>query len=297
MLLTSFMASPLPSGPTWNDRLPIAPNRSSHLANTSAAPPAITESSPDSARPVPPLTGASSMAMSSAARRSAKVRAANGSMVDMQSTMCPGLAPRMMPCAPMITDSACSVVSTMTMVRSTAAATACAETATSAPSAFNGSVFALSMSCTTSAKPAFARLSAIGPPMAPSPMNPTLPAMLFSLAGRLHAAGDVDGEAGDEIGVGGGQEADHVGLVDRFGDAAQRGAFDLFGLRALRALLPMRPDAFGEGDAGGDGIDVDAVRPELMGELAGERDDAALGRGIGARAVGAEARVRRSRPG
>jgi hypothetical protein len=65
---------------------------------------------------VPPLTGASSMAMSSAARRSAKVRAANGSMVDMQSTMCLGLAPRMMPCAPMITDSACSVVSTMTMV-------------------------------------------------------------------------------------------------------------------------------------------------------------------------------------
>ena len=43
----------------------------------------------------------------------------------------------------------------------------------------------------------------------------------------------LDGEAGDEIGVGRGQEADHVGLVDRFGDAAQRRAFDLLGLRAL----------------------------------------------------------------
>lgn len=109
------------------------------------------------------------------------LRAANGSMVDMHSTICPALAPRMMPCAPMITDSACSVVSTMTMVRSTAAATACAEAATSQPLAFRGSVFAASMSFTTSAKPAFTRLSAIGPPMAPSPMNPTLPAMFFLL--------------------------------------------------------------------------------------------------------------------
>ena len=50
----------------------------------------------------------------------------------------------------------------------------------------------------------------------------------------------------------------------------------------------MRPDAFGQRDAGGDGIDVDAVRTELVGELAGEGDDAALGRGVGARTVGAE---------
>ena len=42
-------------------------------------------------------------------------------------------------------------------------------------------------------------------------------------------------------------------------------------------------------DAGGDGVDVDAVGPELEGELAGEGDDAALGRGIGAGAVVAEA--------
>jgi len=102
---------------------------------------------------VPPLTGASSMAMLSDARRSAIMRAANGSMVAMHSTMWPGLAPRIMPCAPMITDSACSVVSTMTMVRSAAAATASAEGATSAPLAFNGSVLAASMSCTTNAKP------------------------------------------------------------------------------------------------------------------------------------------------
>jgi hypothetical protein len=86
-----------------------------------------------------------------------------------------------MPRSPAITASACSVVSTMTIVRSTSAATASAVPASSAPLARSGAVLVWSMSCTTSLKPAFTRLSAIGPPMAPSPMNPTLPAMLFSL--------------------------------------------------------------------------------------------------------------------
>ena len=97
MLLTSFIASPLPSGPTWKARLPTALKRSSHFENTSAAPPTITDNSPACARPVPPLTGASSMAISSAASRSANPRAAKGSMVAMHRTMCPALAPRMMP--------------------------------------------------------------------------------------------------------------------------------------------------------------------------------------------------------
>ena len=63
MLFTSFMASPLPSGPTWKVWLPITSNRSLHFATTAASPPTITDSSPDCARPVPPLTGASIMAM------------------------------------------------------------------------------------------------------------------------------------------------------------------------------------------------------------------------------------------
>ena len=104
MLLTSFMASPLPSGPTWKVRLPIALNRSSHLATTSLSPPTITDSSPDCARPVPPLTGASTMAMPLALSCSASSRAAKGSMVDMQTTMWPGLAPLMMPRSPAITS-------------------------------------------------------------------------------------------------------------------------------------------------------------------------------------------------
>src|SRR5215470_16103822 len=49
-------------------------NRSLHLAITAASPPTITDSSPDWARPVPPLTGASIMAMSLALSVSARAR-------------------------------------------------------------------------------------------------------------------------------------------------------------------------------------------------------------------------------
>src|SRR5918999_2018808 len=105
----------------------------------------------------------------------------------------------------------------MRMVRSTGAATASALPASSAPWARTAAVLLWSMSWTTSLWPAFARLSAIGPPMAPSPMNPTLPAMLLSAGWLLDAAGDVDGEACDEIGIGRGKKTDHVGLVDRLG--------------------------------------------------------------------------------
>src|SRR2546425_1196015 len=50
---------------------PIAWKRSWHALNVSASPPAMIDSSPDCARTVPPLTGASSIAMPRAARSSA----------------------------------------------------------------------------------------------------------------------------------------------------------------------------------------------------------------------------------
>src|SRR5580698_7078027 len=64
------------------------------------------------------------------------------------------------------------------MVRSVLEATSFADDATSALSL---AVLAGSMSCTTSGTSALMRLRAIGPPMAPSPMNPTLPAISSSL--------------------------------------------------------------------------------------------------------------------
>jgi hypothetical protein len=133
------------------------------------------ESSPEAARSVPPLTGASTIAMPRLASCSASRRATNGSIVLMQATMCPARARWMMPRSPAMTDSACAVVSTMQIVRSALAATSAGEGARVAPRVRHRSAFAGSMSWTTREKPRLTRLSAIGSPMAPRPMNPTVP--------------------------------------------------------------------------------------------------------------------------
>ncbi|TKS62420.1 MAG: hypothetical protein EWM73_02489 [Nitrospira sp.] len=158
----------------------MASKRSLHAATVSNAPPTMIDSSPEAARPVPPLTGASSMAMPRGASWSASRRAANGSIVLMQATICPGRALRTMPCSPAMTASACAVVSTMQIVRSTEAATRSAESTIVAPRVRHSSAFAGSMSCATSEKPCLTRFNAMGPPMAPSPMNPTVPGIAIT---------------------------------------------------------------------------------------------------------------------
>ena len=97
-------------------------------------------------------------------------------------------------------------------------------------------------------------------------------------------AGDVDRDARHEISVARGEKADHLGLVGGFCHTAQWSAGDLGRLRLLRALLPMRANAFGQGKARGDRVNRDTVWPQLERQLAGEGDDAALRRGIGAAA-------------
>src|SRR5205085_10422977 len=105
---------------------------------------------------------------------------------------------------------------------------------------------------------------------------------------KLVSPGDVDRHAGHEIGVARRQKTDDLCLIRRFGDAAQRRAVDL-GLLVFRArLVPARTDAFGQGAARRDRVDVDVMRPEFEGELPGEGDDAALCRRIGAAARRAE---------
>src|SRR2546426_10559389 len=90
------------------------------------------------------------------------------------------------------------------------------------------------------------------------------------------AAGHVDGHAGDEVRVARREEADHARLVAGLGHAPQWRALDLLRLLLRRSLLPARADPFGQGHARRDRVDVDAVGPELVRELSGERDDAAL---------------------
>ena len=97
----------------------------------------------------------------------------------MHSTISPCFAAWVMPLSPRITASAWAVVSTMQIVRWHLAATASGEVSTVAPAATSGSSRAELISCTTSSNPAFTRLRAIGPPILPSPTNPTLPAIAF----------------------------------------------------------------------------------------------------------------------
>src|SRR5215813_1553956 len=162
MLFTSFMARPWPRAPTWKTCLPMASKRSLQAATVSGAPPTMMDSSPEAARSV--------------ARR----RATKGSMVLMQTTMWPRRARLATPRSPAMTASAWAVVSTMQMVRSTAAATLSADSTMVAPRARHSPVLTGSMSCATSAKPCLTRLAAMGPPMAPSPMNPTVPDMAIT---------------------------------------------------------------------------------------------------------------------
>src|SRR5690349_10372568 len=111
-----------------------------------------------------------------------------------------------------------------------------------------------------------------------NPMPPSRP--LSTCRARLLTAGDVDGGAGREAGVGGADEAEPPGPVLRGGHPPERRPADRGGLGVGRAAIPVRADALGQGEARGDGVDGDAVGAELEGQLAGERDDAALGGGV-----------------
>src|SRR5439155_17444388 len=103
---------------------------------------------------------------------------------------------------------------------------------------------------------------------------------------------DVDGDAGNEVGVAGREEADDARLIHRLRHAAQRH------LRRLACALfrghrvPARAQSWAEREAGGDRVHGDAVRAELERELPGERDDPALGGGVGAAARRAQAAAR-----
>src|SRR5215475_16068687 len=80
----------------------------------------------------------------------------------------------------------------------------------------------------------------------------------------LDASRHVDGDAGDEVGVAGGEEADHPRLIARLGHASERRAEDLLRLLLRRPLLPPRSDPLRQRHAGRDRVHGDAEGPQLL---------------------------------
>ena len=115
MLLTSFITSPVPSGPTWMTSDVIGSRTHPVASSTAASPPTKARSVPSSAPLIIPETGASSMATPLALKWSAISLATIGSMVLMHSSTSPGEDPSSVPPAPTVTSAVCWVVSTIVM--------------------------------------------------------------------------------------------------------------------------------------------------------------------------------------
>ncbi len=98
----------------------------------------------------------------------------------------------------------------------------------------------------------------------------------LSLHPRVPAAVDVEGLAGDVAGLGAGQEEDGVGNFVRLAKTVEGDLGEHLGADFVRDGFAH----FGEDDAGGNGVDGDALAAQLPGEDAGHGADAGLGSGV-----------------
>ncbi len=108
------------------------------------------ESVPASAPTCPPETGASSIATSFAASRSANPRVRIGSIVLMSITSEPAVAPSATPASPNSTSSTSGVSGTIVITTSDADATSAGERARAAPSDTSASTGGAERDCTVS---------------------------------------------------------------------------------------------------------------------------------------------------
>src|SRR5258705_8545305 len=146
------------------------------------------------------------------------------------------------------------------------------------------------MSWTTREKPRLTRLSAIGSPMAPRPMNPTVPGMLAPpwVSGSSVTPDDTPDRVALHPAA-----VHHVALVGAgpavVGGQEEDDARDVLGqelpletLPAQQLLLALRREPprdlpLGHDPAGHDGIDPDVPRAEVAGERPGQPDHRRLG--------------------
>ena len=185
-LFSAFIAWPDPSGPVRKIRWPSVWSTGSTCANASSScPPTMSDSVPASARVIPPETGASITRTPAGARSCASAFVPTGSDELMSSTTAPGLSAAAIPPSQPRMASRTAPESGSIVTTTPASANDRGEVAGSPPCpAMNRCCAPASLSLTTSAKPAAARLAAIRRPMLPRPTNPTGPA-----AGAGPAAG------------------------------------------------------------------------------------------------------------
>ena len=177
-LLLIFIAWPMPGPPQRKASVPMHLSTGIACSMSAGSPPTIKVSVPLAACSLVLPTGESTIAMPSAFSALPTRCEVTGSMVLMSITRPPRCMPAAMPSAPSATCSTCCGSGSIVTTISLAAPTSFGLAAAFAPAATRRATASGLRSYTVSAWPPFSTLSAIGPPITPSPMNPTLMSML-----------------------------------------------------------------------------------------------------------------------
>ncbi len=159
--------------------LPIVSSSGRTRSSAVASPPTMMDSDALMAPISPPLTGASSISAPRALASAAISRAVAGAMVLMSTMTMPGRSWSNTPCGPASTCRTSGESGTIVITTSVRAATSAGVAASVAPAWTSASTGARLRLCTTSEKPPLMRLSAMGRPMRPRPMNPTRSGISF----------------------------------------------------------------------------------------------------------------------
>ena len=174
MLLTILAMLPEPSSPVWMTFLPNDSKRERCSSKSARSPPTMIAMVAFSAPEVPPLTGASSIRIPFGASRSAMLRTMFGELVLRSMWTVPWRALSPIPPSPSATASTSRGIGSDVNTTSDSATASAMEPTPAPPTSSQRRTAAASRSWTRISCPLFLiMLRHIGPPMFPTPMNPT----------------------------------------------------------------------------------------------------------------------------
>ena len=165
--------------------MPSAPSHGMARVTSADAPPTMIDNVPSAAPSTPPETGASTTASRPAERRptsSASARTPSGELVEATTRTAGADSPARSPPSPSRTSATCGRSWTMLTTTPQRPASSAGVAAQRAPAATSSSAPARRRLCTHSSAPrsraARSRCAAMGRPMAPSPISPTLSSVM-----------------------------------------------------------------------------------------------------------------------